>query len=185
MRIFGLAAVLLVSFYTLYAFTMSYDINYTILNKIDSVEIRKYPKLIYASYQSPTEGSSAQFRVLANYIFGGNERQEKIGMTSPVNMPISSNKNEMLFLMPKRYSIEDLPKPNSPEIKLLNIEERTVAALRFSGYANPNKVQNKKKQLIQILEKNNIQYHNKFELLVYDSPYKILNRRNEVIVVLK
>ena len=27
--------------------------------------------------------------------------------------------------------------------------------------------------------------NDEFELLVYDSPYKVLNRRNEVIVILK
>lgn len=185
MKIISITALIFVTFYTLYAFTVSYDTNYTVLKKIDSLEIRIYPKLIYASYQATSDNNSTQFRVLANYIFGGNDRQEKIGMTSPVNMPISSNKNEMLFLMPKRYALEELPKPNSPEIKLLIIEERTVAALRFSGFASPDKVQRKKEQLLQILKENNIEHKDEFELLVYDSPYKILNRRNEVIAVLK
>ena len=42
----------------------------------------------------------------------------------------------------------------------------------------------KKKQiLIETLKNHSIKHTNQFELLVYDSPYKILNRRNEVLVV--
>ena len=47
------------------------------------------------------------------------------------------------------------------------------------------KVKRKKQELIDTLEKYDIEYNDEFELLVYDSPYKILNRRNEVIVILK
>ena len=40
-------------------------------------------------------------------------------------------------------------------------------------------------ELIDTLEKFNIAHSDEFELLVYDSPYKVVNRRNEVIVILK
>ena len=77
--------------YTLFSFSVKKSENYTLIRKIDSVEIRQYPALIYASYFSQS-GSNSQFRVLANYIFGGNNKNEKIGMTSPVNMRLSSKK---------------------------------------------------------------------------------------------
>ena len=106
-------------------------------------------------------------------------------MTSPVNMRLSSKNKEMMFLMPKRYKIESLPKPNSNEIKIISMDARKVAAIRFSGYSNPTKVKSKKQELIDTLKKYDITHTNEFELLVYDSPYKVLNRRNEVIVILK
>ena len=37
-------------------------------------------------------------------------------------------------------------------------------------------------QLKNILSENNIKHNGKFELLVYDPPYKIMNRRNEISV---
>ena len=43
----------------------------------------------------------------------------------------------------------------------------------------------KKKELIDTLEKHSIDYTDEFELLVYDSPYKVVNRRKEVLVELK
>ena len=174
----------ILTIYALYSFSVKKSENYTLIRKVDSVEIRQYPALIYASYFSQS-GSNSQFRVLANYIFGGNNKNEKIGMPSPVNMRLSSKNKEMMFLMPKRYKIESLPKPNSNEIKIISMDARKVAAIRFSGYSNPTKVKNKKQELIDTLKKYDITHTNEFELLVYDSPYKVLNRRNEVIVILK
>ena len=106
-------------------------------------------------------------------------------MTSPVNMRLSSKNKEMMFLMPERYQIESLPTPNSKEIDIIKMDSRIVAAMRFSGYSNSTKVKRKKQELVDTLEKYDIEYYDEFELLVYDSPYKVLNRRNEVIVILK
>ena len=159
-----------------------YDDQYTVIRTIDKVEIRQYPSAIYASY-AKIDNNNSQFQVLANYIFGGNIKQEKIGMTSPVHM-IQSNKKEMLFRMPNRYKIKSLPRPNDDDIQLFRMEGRKIAALRFSGYANSTKIARYKNELINILRKNNIKTTNQFEVLVYDSPYKVLNRRNEIIVVL-
>lgn len=183
-KLFFITATVLI-IYTLFSFNVSKTDNYSIIRTIDSVEIRQYPTLHYASYYSKNGSDNSQFRVLANYIFGGNDRNEQIGMTSPVNMLISSENKEMLFLMPERYEMESLPTPNSNEIDLITIQSRKVAAIRFSGYSNSKKVERKKKELIDILEKSNIAHTNEFELLVYDSPYKVMNRRNEVIVILK
>ena len=185
MKLIGIILLGLISIYALNTFNVSYDTNYTVLRTVDSVEIRKYTKANYASYYAREDNNSSKFRVLANYIFGGNDRQEQIGMTSPVNMRMSSEKNEMLFLMPERYEMESLPIPNNSDIELLTIEERIVATIRFSGYANDTKVAKKKEELMRTLDKHSIIYTDEFELLVYDSPYKVLNRRNEVLVVLQ
>ena len=87
--------------------------------------------------------------------------------------------------MPDRYERESLPTPDNNDIELISIDERIVATIRFSGYANDSKVQRKKNELTNTLERYSIDYKDEFELLVYDSPYKVLNRRNEVLVVLK
>ena len=177
-------AIAILTTYVLFSFSVSKTENYNIIRTIDSVEIRQYPALIYASHFSQS-GNNSQFRVLANYIFGGNDKNEQIGMTSPVNLRLSSKNKEMMFLMPERYQIESLPTPNSKEIDIIKMDSRIVAAIRFSGYSNSTKVKRKKQELVDTLEKYDIEYYDEFELLVYDSPYKVLNRRNEVIVILK
>jgi len=180
-----LLTVAVLTVYALFSFSVSKTENYYIIRTIDSVEIRQYPSLIYASHYSEQTGNNSQFRVLANYIFGGNNKNEQIGMTSPVNMRLSSENKEMLFLMPERYEMESLPTPNSKEIEIIKMDSRLVAAVRFSGYSNSSKVKRKKQELINTLKKHNIAHTDEFELLVYDSPYKVLNRRNEVIVILQ
>ena len=126
-------AIAILTTYVLFSFSVSKTENYNIIRTIDSVEIRQYPALIYASHFSQS-GNNSQFRVLANYIFGGNDKNEQIGMTSPVNMRLSSKNKEMMFLMPERYQIESLPTPNSKEIDIIKMDSRIVAAIRFSGY---------------------------------------------------
>ena len=67
----------ILTIYALFSFSVKKSENYTLIRKVDSVEIRQYPALIYASYFSQS-GSNSQFRVLANYIFGGNNKNEQI-----------------------------------------------------------------------------------------------------------
>mgnify|MGYP001257623142 CR=1 FL=1 len=184
MKKFIFLSIAILTICIIFSFSVGKTENYNIIKAIDSVEIRQYPALIYASHFSQS-GNNSQFRVLANYIFGGNDKNEQIGMTSPVNMRLSSKNKEMMFLMPERYKMESLPTPNSKDIDIIKIDSRIVAAIRFSGYSNSTKVKRKKQELIDTLEKYDIEYYDEFELLVYDSPYKVLNRRNEVIVILK
>ena len=58
--------------------------------KYDIFEIRSYEATLFTSVKLSTKGykssSSKGFSILAGYIFGGNERNEKISMTSPVIM---------------------------------------------------------------------------------------------------
>ena len=158
-----------------------YENQYTVIKKIEDVEIREYSSAIYASYSA--KNNNSQFRVLADYIFGNNDKNENIGMTSPVNMLQSATK-DMLFRMPDRYEMTNLPQPKNNDIRIFKMEKRKVAALRFSGYATASKIKNKKNKLLETLNKFNIKTSNQFEVLVYNSPYKIFNRRNEIIVVL-
>jgi len=168
----------------LFAYSCStYEDEYVVLKKIDSIEIREYPPALYVSYQNDLKGQNSQFQILADYIFGNNSTKEKIEMTSPVHL-IQSKKKEMLFRIPKEYNIETLPKPNNPQIKFVEMGTRKVAAIGFSGYSNSDKINKMKLKLSSILNEKNIKNGNYFEVLVYDPPYKIINRRNELIVVL-
>ena len=169
-------------FFAFYSTSM-YDENYQVVKTIETVEIRQYPVAIYASYTKEKNDSNSQFRVLAAYIFGANQQNEEIGMTSPVNM-VQSEQSEMLFLMPNRYDMSNLPTPNNQKIKIIEMQERTVAAIKFSGYATSSKIAHKKKELLKVLNDNRVSHKNQFEVLVYDPPYKIINRRNELIVII-
>ena len=155
---------------------------YIILKKIDNIEIRKYRESVNASYYSKEkEERNNYFKNLAAYIFGDNTENASIEMTSPVTMKLYGNK-EMIFRMPSNYTLDNLPKANNPKINFMTIASCTKAAIQYSGYSNKNIEEKKIQELKNILERENIKHDNKFELLVYNSPFKILNRRNEITI---
>lgn len=156
---------------------------YTVLAKIKEIEIREYKPLLYASYidSERTDGSSSSFRVLANYIFGYNKKTEEISMTSPVVIRLFNN-NEMLFRMPEKYTLKNIPKPINKDVKLIETGTVKKAVIQYSGYSNAIIERQKIKELTTILDEKDIQYNNQFELFVYDPPYKFFNRKNEISV---
>ena len=79
------------------------DYQYEVLATYPNFEIRKYKKAIFSSVDMRTDGyestSRSGFRILAGYIFGGNETGEQIAMTSPVAMSIDGEKPKMSFMV--------------------------------------------------------------------------------------
>ena len=183
MKIITLFSIFLfILFFTLKVTGQSEKTHYSIVKKINNIEIRKYEKLIYVSYTPKNEKErNSSFQNIASYIFGGNSRNEKISMTSPVVIKIH-NKNEMAFIMPKEYTLNSLPKSNNKQLSIYEESSAIKAAIKYSGYSNKEKEKTYIKKLKDELKKANIKYKNDFELLVYDSPYKFINRRNEIIV---
>jgi len=155
--------------------------NYIIIKKIKNIEIREYKSLIYASYTPNDSERNNTFRNIASYIFGSNEKNEKISMTSPVVIKLH-NKNEMAFIMPEKYTLQNLPKPNNKEIDIYIEPQNIKASISYSGWSNEKKEQKKINELKKILKENNIKHNNDFEVLVYNSPWTLINRRNEIVV---
>ena len=69
--------------------------SYMVLKKYENFEIRKYSEMYVASTQMGSSGyennSSTGFRRIAGYIFGSNESNQKIAMTSPVIMEMKDS----------------------------------------------------------------------------------------------
>ena len=162
--------------------------SYVVNKKYDQFEIRHYEATLFSSVKlSGTiykENSSEGFSVLAGYIFGNNERKEKIAMTSPVAMTLKDT-STMLFMVPKKFNKETLPQPNESKIKFQKEPAKTVAAIQFKGWANDKKIEKYKQKLIAALDKQGINHTNRFYFLGYNAPYEVFNRKNEVIVELQ
>jgi hypothetical protein len=124
------------------------------------------------------------FRILAGYIFGGNEENKKIAMTSPVRMSASPSENTMSFVLPSKMDFDNLPTPVSQQIILHQSKPVYVAALRYGGYTNSREIEEKKAELTRELNTLHIEHTNNFEYLGYNAPYDMINRRNEVVVEL-
>jgi hypothetical protein len=160
---------------------------YTVLKTYDGFEIRQYESRLFTSVKLSSNDyskvSSKGFSILAGYIFGGNETNEKIAMTSPVAMSLDDSMT-MMFMVPKD-SENKLPKPNDNQIQFKEEPAKKVAAITFGGWANQEKIDQYKTQLIEALKAQNIAFTDQFYFLGYNAPYETSNRRNEVIVVLE
>lgn len=157
------------------------------LRKYDDISIRKYDARLFVSVQlnsSEYESSSKKgFSMLAGYIFGGNNKDQKISMTSPVSISLEDNMT-MMFMVPKAFDREDLPVPNLSEIEFKKEPSKTVAAISFGGWANSEEIEVYKKRLIQSLKKKGVSHSNKFYFLGYNPPFELFDRKNEIIVEL-
>jgi hypothetical protein len=159
--------------------------DYKVVKVLDEVEIRLYPEMLVAKTSLKDnsfddEGSSG-FRTIASYIFGGNESNEKIAMTSPVVMNMGDSAS-MYFVMPKKYSLDELPKPNSKSVILSEIAPKTLAVISYGGYSSDKKIENHVSKLTTILKKNKIKTKGDFMYMGYNAPWDVINRKNEVAI---
>lgn len=163
-------------------------INYEVLKSKDGFEIRKYPELTVATTQfnsnSYSGNSRVGFRKIASYIFGGNSSKEQIPMTSPVQMDMGSEPS-MSFFMPGNVNPSDLPDPIRNDVIVTVQPSQVVAVIEFSGWASDDVLTKQFSLLKSKLEKDSIEFENTFSYLGYNPPYKLINRRNEVIIPLK
>lgn len=186
-------SVILLGFLAVQAYAMSTSRNiesypYTVIQEYGDFEIRQYEASLFTSVTMPTdkyeEASGKGFSALAGYIFGGNERNEKIAMTSPVAMSLEDSMT-MMFLVPKVYKKEDLPKPNTESITITEMPAKKVAAITFGGWADSEKIDRYQAELRKALDREGIAYTNKSYFLGYNPPFEMVGRKNEVIIELK
>lgn len=115
-------------------------------------EVRDYPSLVVAEVTvtgEQKEAASKGFRLLAGYIFGGNRRRQSIAMTAPVAQEPSSEKIAMTapvsqtrvagnwivrFTMPSAYTMELLPEPNDPQVRLQRLPPRRRAVIAMFSF---------------------------------------------------
>ena len=180
-----IAVTLTLLFFFIYKYSSSKvtktDENYIVLDKFNDIEIREYKNQLYASFTPRNyDERNMSFRNIAPFIFGDNSRNEEIGMTTPV--VIKMNNNEMAFIMPDRYNLDNLPKPNNNKLEIYEEKTSTKAVIKYSGYSNKTKELKMINKLKSELSKINLTHKNDFELLVYNSPYEVINRKNEITV---
>ena len=174
-----------------FAFKSSNNIEtypYVVNKKYKSFEIRTYDAALFTSVKLSSnkykDESGKGFSILAGYIFGKNEKSQKIAMTSPVSMSLEDSMT-MMFMVPKKFNKETLPKPKNSQIKFKQVPKKTVAAISFGGWANDKKIEKYKQKLITALKTEGISHTNKFYFFGYNPPYEVFNRRNEIIVELE
>ena len=175
---------------------------YTLIERSGNIEIRDYAPMIVAETEvtgERREAISKGFRLIANYIFGNNTAAQKIPMTAPVTQqgsekiamtaPVTQQgvgKNwRVRFVMPSKYTMETLPKPNNPAVELKEIPGRRFAAIRFSGMGGQDSLERHTKEVDEFLSAKNLTPLSPPTYAFYNPPWTLpFLRRNEVMVEL-
>ena len=164
---------------------------YQTIVKEGKYEIRIYDPMIIAktSVESNySDAASTGFRRIANYIFGGNKKQMNIAMTAPVilNTPSSKNSYDIIFFMPRKHSLDDLPLPNYDNVILQRKELGRTAVVSFWGWASENRAIYYKNKLKKFIKKNDYEILSDYMVAQYNSPWALPPfRKNEIIVSIK
>jgi len=182
------------------------QVDYTVVKKMNGYEIREYPAHIVA--QTTVQGSYGEsmgngFRIVAGYIFGGNTKKESIAMTAPVvaqkvggektsesiamTAPVvattEGDSQIISFGMPRSYTLETLPTPNDPRVKIVMIPTKKYAVLQFSWYRSDARVKGMQEKLASALVRDGVATKGSTAYAGYNAPWTPpWMNRNEVLV---
>jgi SOUL heme-binding protein len=177
---------------------------YTVIDRIgETTEVRRYPPQVVAEaiVEAPDErsGRSKAFRALFDYISGANRSQTKISMTAPVEtatrsetiamtVPVetqsqAAGRYAMRFFLPAGYDLQTAPQPTDPRVHILELPERTLAVLRFTGSRDAQNVARHLTDLDTIVKGSRWRAVGEPTTMFYDPPWTIpFLRRNEIAV---
>lgn len=189
---------------TVFGIRNSEEAAYSVLYDKDNIQIRQYEELLIAQTQTNgnyEESSSSGFALLAGYIFGENQSQEKIEMTTPVlkknqsekiamTAPVYQQANNdtwtMTFVLPSKYTLETIPAPLNKNIEIKMVPAKKVATIRYTGFINTKKIEDHAAQLRSWLDSNKYTSLSEPYSAGFDPPWTIpLMRRNEVHIVIE
>lgn len=145
---------------------------YKVLDTDGSCELRLYEPLVLAvSRESDLRGYSG-FNAVFNYISGDNRGARRISMTAPVINNLDDQPLKTAFVMPKQFrSARDLPEPNDPDLRLVEVPERLVAAITFSGNIRRELLADKKAELLAFVRSQRLTAIGGIELARYNPPF--------------
>ncbi len=178
--------------------------SYQIAESNGRFEIRDYAPMIVAQGEFTGERNEAidkGFIVVAGYIFGKNISTQKIAMTTPVmqqssekipmTVPVMQAKGQnnswtLSFVMPSKYTLQTLPIPNNPDIKLKELPAKRFAVIRFSGMWTKANLNKRTSNLQEFIKSKNL-------VIVSEPVYAFFNppwtpwflRRNEIMIEVK
>lgn len=166
---------------------------YAVTDRVGWVEVRRYAARIAAQTTVRADDDAARnigFRRLANYIFGRTKIAmtapvaQSIAMTAPVAQSDSTDGGSVIrFYMPAKWTMDTLPRPESVDVKLVDVPAEMVAVLRFTGDRSAAAVRRRTEELREALASTAYKPLGEPTAWFYDPPFTLpFRRRNEVAV---
>lgn len=172
------------------------------LSKQDgSFEVRRYAPYVVAEVRVGggfTEAGNQGFKLLANYIFGGNKAQATLAMTAPVTQaaaepvklamtaPVTQAARPeggyiVQFVLPADVTLATAPVPNNPQVLVREEAARTVAVFRYSGSWSEQNYLDHLALLRLAADKAGLKLHGEPVLSRFNGPFSLpFMRRNEI-----
>lgn len=163
---------------------------YQVIKQDQSIEIREYPPLVVAEVSIQGEryaAIQAGFRKLADFIFGNNNRHEKIAMTAPVlQQPDAAQHNWIIrFIMPTHFKLNSLPTPGNPDVKFIEVPARRYAVIVFRGWNSDGNLEEHLQLLVNYCRQHHINTTGNPLYAFYNPPWILpFLRRNEILLEL-
>lgn len=179
--------------------------DYVVLRRADGYEVREYSARIVA--QTTVAGTYGEsmgegFRIVAGYIFGGNAKREsiamtapvlaepgaapgseKIAMTAPVMVAAEGGSQVVSFGMPRSYTLDTLPTPSDPRVKIVALPAKRYAVASFLWYRSDARVARAKEALLAALARDGVTVKEGIAYAGYSGPWTPpWMLRNEVLV---
>jgi hypothetical protein len=107
---------------------------YEVEKKEKNIEIRHYKNVLLASTSTQmNERLDSGFSNVFRYISGENKEKSKISMTTPVVSYEEKDKLVTGFYVPKKYTKETVPKPQSDNVYIQELKSSLYAVISFRG----------------------------------------------------
>ncbi|WP_186343217.1 SOUL family heme-binding protein [Allochromatium palmeri] len=114
----------------------------------------------------------------------------RLEMTAPVSQRpagtgADSDAYVISFVMPESFTLETLPRPNNPRIRLREEPAGRVAARRYSGSWSETRYREEERHLLEALQRDGLQPNGVPIYARYNGPFSLpMLRRNEILVPL-
>nr|XP_057913513.1 heme-binding protein 2 [Doryrhamphus excisus] len=162
--------------------------------KATDYEIRTYKPTKWVSTtvsgMNLDEALGAGFRKLFKYIQGNNVNKVKVEMTAPVTCrvnpgdgPTCESHFTVSFYIPEEHQ-DNPPEPSDPDVFVENRKEFTAYIRTYGGFSDENLKQEELLKLVESLQRDGVPFvDTPYYTAGYDSPFKLVNRRNEVWIL--
>lgn len=186
------------------------EVPYTVVDRVDGVELRRYQPAVLAETVAPSEREA--FWRLFRYITGANRGDGEVAMTAPVEQdgesipmtapvavgrgrgrsvpmtaPVESDERDegvrMAFYLPAAYDLESAPRPTEGSVELVAVPDRTLAVRRFSWWPTDGRIARETDRLLSAVERADVRVVGEPFFMGYEGPGTLpFLRRNEVSV---
>jgi hypothetical protein len=177
------------------------EAKFSVLRDEGDFQLRKYEPQVVAETLvagSFEEAGNEGFRRLFRYISGNNRAKKAIAMTAPVTQeggsekipmtaPVSQEKSggewRITFLMPSSYTLETLPEPLDPLVRITENPGGFLAAVTYSGTWSRSRYEKHLALLIEWVAAQGLKQTGDPVWARYNPPFTPwFLRRNEILI---